>query len=317
MTLIINGEEIEAGLVEQEFAGIKASYEQISPYNCCCDRDDEFRGYARQNIIARVLLTQEALRRYPTPTEQELDQALARVVAEHGGEEAFYAAIGATPQNLPQIRQELAVNTRVQKLIDEACAEDGPLTDQELRDYYQQHLDRYMTVERVRASHILKSPPRGEDREPTYRLMRDLRRQLLEGANFRSLAQEHSDKVKELDEMTPEQRETVGDGIDLGFFRRGELMDEFETVAFSLGIGEISPVFATAFGYHLAIVTEREDSRPIPFDEVRDTVHQQCIQAHREKRVQKLVEQLKAKAIIEGDQPEVQECEHDDAAASP
>lgn len=299
MTLIINGETIDPGLVEQEFSGIKASYEQISPYNCCCDRDEEFRGYARQNIIARVLLTQEALRRFDEPAEAELDEALAKLKAQHGGEAQFYAAIGATPDNDAQIRGELSVNVRVQKLIDEACAADGEITDDELRRYYEDHLDRYMTAERVRASHILKTPPRGEDREPIYQQMRQLREQLLAGADFRTTAQEHSDKVKELDEMTPEQRQTVGDAIDLGFFRRGELMDEFETVAFSLRVGEISPVFATAFGYHLAVVTEREASRPMKLDEVRDTVMQQCTHERREQRVQQLVDELKAKATIE------------------
>jgi len=299
MTLIINGERVDEGFIEQEFSGIKASYEQLSPYNCCCDRDEEFRGYARNNIISRVLLTQEALRRFPDPTEPELDEALAKLKEQHGGEQQFYAAIGATPENDPQLRQELSVNLRVQKLVDSAGAGADETGEAELRRYYDEHLDRYMTVERVRASHILKSPPRGEDREPTYQLMRQLRRQLLDGAKIADLAREHSDKVKELDEMTDEQREKVGDGIDLGFFRRGELMDEFEAVAFSLAIGEISPVFATSFGYHLVVVTEREDSRPMPFDEVRETVRQQAAQELRERRVQQLVEELKSQATIE------------------
>ena len=40
--------------------------------------------------------------------------------------------------------------------------------------------------------------------------------------------------------------------IDLGFFKRGELMDEFEFVAFSMSIGEISPVFA--YYYHFCLI---------------------------------------------------------------
>ena len=59
MPLIINGESVPDGLVEQEFEGIKAHYERMGAMSCC-ERDPEFRGYARENVVARVLINQEA-----------------------------------------------------------------------------------------------------------------------------------------------------------------------------------------------------------------------------------------------------------------
>jgi peptidyl-prolyl cis-trans isomerase D len=153
-----------------------------------------------------------------------------------------------------------------------------------LRAYYESHVDAYRTAEEVRASHILKAA-RGEKRHESYELLRDLRRQLEAGAEFEPLAMAHSDKGDE--------------HIDLGFFKRGELAEEFEVVAFSLNVGEISPVFATPFGYHLIQLTDRKPATPKPFDDVRDEVREQMLAERKQEKAKALVNELKGRAVIE------------------
>ena len=59
MPLTINDELVDEGLLDAEFSQIKAHFEQQANVSCC-ERDDEFMGYAKDNIIARVLLSQKA-----------------------------------------------------------------------------------------------------------------------------------------------------------------------------------------------------------------------------------------------------------------
>lgn len=284
MTLLINGQPIDDAVLDNEFAQIKSYFERLGNVSCC-ERDPEFRGYARQNVIGRVLLAQEAQRSLgPTPPA-EVEAALDKLKEEHGGEARFLAMIGATPDQLDLVRRDLEGELRVRRLVDDLCAHDPEPTEAELRAYYEEHLASFMTAEEVRASHVLKSPTRGEKREEAYQELREVRRQLLAGADFDELAKKHSDKAD--------------DHIDLGFFKRGELAEEFELVAFSMEVGEISPVFTSPFGFHLVKLTGRKPPVPKPFEEVGEEVGERLRQDRREARTRELVERLQAAATIE------------------
>ena len=285
MGLLINGERIDDAVLDSEFSGIKAYFESLGNVSCC-ERNDEFRGYARQNIIARVLLSQEALNAHPPVPGAQVDEAIAKLKEEHGGEDRFFQSIGAGPEQMEMIRRDVEVNLRVRRMLEKLAENDPVPSDAELRAYYEQHLDAYKTLEEVRASHILKAPARGEQREAAYQELREVRAKLLAGeVDFDELAKKHSDKA--------------ADHIDLGFFKRGELAEEFELVAFSMEVGEISPVFASPFGFHLVKLTERKPATAKPFDEVREQVREHLLQDRQQEKTRKLVEELQARATIE------------------
>ena len=300
MALIVNGERVDDAVTEQEFGNIKSAVEAASGNSCCCDRDEEFRGYARENIVARVLLTQESRHAVAELSAAAVDAELERIKAEHGGAEQFYAAVGATPEQDDLIRRDVEANLRVEMLLERVCADEAETSDESLRQHYETHIDKFTTPEKVRASHILIYPPRAEDREERYKELRALRIQACDGADFAALAREHSDKAREAREAAATGEDTKGDdGIDLGWFQRGEIMDEFEIVAFSLRVGEVSPVFTTPYGMHIIKLTDREPATPKPFDEVRDAVSEQAREASRDEKIRVYVKTLEAKATIE------------------
>ena len=153
-------------------APIKAYHESLGNVSCC-ERDPEFRATARDNVVARVLLAQEAGRSVEPTPEPELDAAVEKLKEEYGGEGWFFARTGATPETMHLVRRDVDLDLRVRRLMQELGDDGGPPAEPELRRFYEEHLDAFKTAEEVRASHILKTGRGGggaaaEGREQAY-----------------------------------------------------------------------------------------------------------------------------------------------------
>jgi parvulin-like peptidyl-prolyl isomerase len=290
MPLIINGRPIEDSVLDAEFSQIKSYAERTSNVSCC-ERDPEFRQTARENVVGRVLLTEEALRTIDPPTPQELEAALERLKADHGGETQFYAALGIAPDQVDLVKQDLEVSLRVNKLLDKLIENDAEATDTELRAFYQAHIASFTDPEQRRASHISKGVSRMASREGLLDEFAAVREQLMDGADFAELARKHSDRGADL--------------IDLGLFRRGDLPEEVELVAFTMRVGELSPVFSSSVGLHIVKLTEIKPSAARPFEAARDEVKRMFLEQRKRDRAQELIQTLQQTAVIEETPAEV------------
>ena len=87
-----------------------------------------------------------------------------------------------------------------------------------------------------KASHILV-----KDRN----LAQELLKRIKQGANFESLAREQS--------TCPSK----SSGGDLGWFGPGKMVPQFEYACKGLGVGSVSDVVQTQFGYHIIKLTGR------------------------------------------------------------
>jgi peptidyl-prolyl cis-trans isomerase D len=136
------------------------------------------------------------------------------------------------------------------------------ISDDELRQYYTQHKAEYSLPDRVKAQHILfktqgKKP---EEIAPIREKARQVLERAKKGEDFAALAKQFSEDT------------SAANGGDLGSFTRGQMVPEFERVAFSLMPGAISELVDTQFGIHIIKVNSKQERRERPFEEMKEAV---------------------------------------------
>lgn len=288
MALIINGETIDDEIIEEEFRTIKGHFERTLQV-ACCERDPEFRAMAKDNLSSRALLQQESKRRFPEVSEEDFRTRLDQLIAQAGGEDEFYIRIGMPFKDETMIRDNVDNGVRLDKTLAQIYAPEPEPTEEEMRKYYDENVKLFLTEEEVKASHISVGLTAAKSRTEVYEQMRGLREQALNGADFDALGVEHNSNK----ELPP----------DLGWFKQGEFMEEFVSIAFSMREGEISPVFTTQLGFHICKVTGRKQPVPKPFEEVKDIARQRIIDRHRDSKFNAFVDELKKLAKIEDTEP--------------
>ncbi len=118
-------------------------------------------------------------------------------------------------------------------------------TEEQIVSYYQDNIELYSSKERRKISHILFAKTKDTTEEQALQKAQAAEQRLVAQEAFAALALELSD-----DTLTAKK------GGDLGLFEEGGMVPEFEKVASSLSLGEISQPVKSAFGYHLITVTE-------------------------------------------------------------
>ena len=109
----------------------------------------------------------------------------------------------------------------IAKLLDEKTSSDAQISDEDIELYYSQYKEQYLVPERVKASHILLN---------TEEEAQGVLSQLNTGADFDQMAKLYSKDLT---------KDRAG---DLGYFRRGQMIPEFEKVCFALEPGQMSGI---------------------------------------------------------------------------
>jgi peptidyl-prolyl cis-trans isomerase C len=179
------------------------------------------------------------------------------------------------------IRQDLTVN-----LLTAQETESLPEPDEAaIAAFYREYAEQMREPARARACHILLKIRDG-NKEATRRALEVLRERS-RGEDFAALAEEASDCP------------SAARGGDLGYFRRGEMVQPFADAAFSQPAGEVGEVVETPFGLHLIKVLERKDPRALDLAEATPKIRRYLLEQQAARHLEQLVAELRRRANIE------------------
>jgi peptidyl-prolyl cis-trans isomerase C len=155
-------------------------------------------------------------------------------------------------------------NTLINILLTKNIGDKVKVTDEEVKDYYGKNAKEFTVSKKVKASHILVK---------TEAEALDVIKKLGKGEKFDELAGKLS-----------EDKGSAQNGGDLGYFAAGEMLPEFEEVAFNLEKGKLSAPVKTKFGYHVIMVMDVKTDEAIEFDKVKNMIRQK-LSGNKQKQV--------------------------------
>lgn len=137
-----------------------------------------------------------------------------------------------------------------------------------VEDYFKSNQTKYATPEQIKASHILIKIDGVNNAENDIKARKKAEEilQRLRKEDFGKVAAQVSDD--------PGSKLKNG---ELGFFSKGQMVKEFDEVAFTLPIGKISGLVKTTFGYHLIKVTEKKPAYTAHFESVKYDIAKKLI----------------------------------------
>lgn len=279
----VNGKELRSDEYRDELQKITSRGAKIPP-----ERMARIKDNILKRIIEKELIDQEIAKQAIQVTDDEIQAAFDEYKKRFRTEEQFDNYLKHGKVTVEQIKERMRNKRALEKLIEKTG--DLAVTDAEAQEFYEKNERFYVEKEGIRASHILVKVDEGapEDKvAEAQKKIEEIQAELKKGLDFEEAATKFSEGP------------SAPKGGDLGFFGRGQMVKQFEDVAFALEPNQVSDPVRTRFGFHIIKIHEKRTERKKPFDEVKD----QIVESLRNKKFFKerrtLIKRLNDEAKIE------------------
>jgi peptidyl-prolyl cis-trans isomerase SurA len=227
--------------------------QQLAVQNRMDPTSKELRDRVLEGMINDKLVLAQAIEDSVVVTDEEvterLEQQISKMMYQVGGQQKMEEMYGMTVNRMKrdfQFRELIRKQMLVQKIQQQRQAQ-LTVSRREVEDFFATYKDSIPKVPKeFELSHIYIEP---KPDSSVLRLLVIKVQKILDsikaGGDFENFAKRYSSDG------------TAAQGGDLGFARRGSFVKEFEEVAFTLNVGELSKPVKTQFGYHLIQLVER------------------------------------------------------------
>ena len=288
---VVNNEVITLSEVEQRALPALARAEVKDPKERAALRQ-QIVHQALDQMVGEKLMEQQLRDRNMDVSDQELDATVEAVKQEqHLSAEQLEQALQDQGYTMASYREMLRKTLARRKLVAQQVRPKVKIADEDVKAEYARWVKSEAADPEVHARHILVQVPAGAQaadvekaRQKAVALAQEARKP---GVDFAELAKKKSEGP------------SAADGGDLGFFRRGVMVPEFDKVAFSLKEGEVGDPVRTKFGWHVIKVDERRSVGVKSFEEIKDELRDKMLLGQLEKYTEDYVQELRQSASVE------------------
>jgi len=283
MVLIVNGEKIEDSVIQREVERLRPRYEEVFADKDPQEREAQLFDWSKENVLERVLLGQEVKKDNDRIPAGEIESALSILKEQYEDRQELYKAFDAAGEE--KLKETVELQMMIERKLNGLCENLPKPSQADIEHYYEQNKEQFKSAEQVRVAHIVKYVDWQTDEATALDAIGRAHDELKNGAAFEVVVDKYTD--------------CADNGGDLGYVMKGQMVEEFEAVVFNLGIAEISDVFRTRFGFHIAKVYDRKPGVVPSLKQVKAEIVDGLKGQMQEKVIDDYIDKLKNTAKIE------------------
>ncbi len=238
-----------------------------------------------EEFVMRTVLINEAKNKKIEATEKEIQTQLTQIKANLPADKKLEDFL--KENDIP--KEDIALGIRIKKLVEMDLGKKAKPSSKEISKFYGENKDKFSSPETVHVRHILVTLDAKDDEKTKVEKkakIENLRKQVLEGADFAEVAKSNSD--------CPSKE----NGGDLGDIKRGQTVKPFEDAAFSQEKNVVGPIVTTEYGHHIIQVLKHNPEKIVKLDEVKDKIALYLEQQKQGEAFTQLTARLRKNAVI-------------------
>ncbi len=254
-------------------------------------KSEQFLSMVLDALISERLVVADARTRGTGPSEAQIEERLKAVVAAYGSEEGFDRALKSQGLDRQYVRRQVTQTLSFDQMMNNEIKPAIKIGEDAITGYYERYKDKMKVPTLYKLRRIMKQVPAGagaEARQAARSQLEAVRQQAVGGADFATLAKEHSD-----DEGTREQ------GGELPWFPLTGRGGDFESLIAGLEVGQVSEVVETEVGMFLLRTEGLQPERIKTLEEAREEIVNVLAATEARRVIQGRVESLRGAAKVE------------------
>lgn len=242
-----------------------------------------------EQLINQRLQLQLARKKGITVGPEEVEKAVVDVKQKNGmtTDSALQKALQEEQANLDQYKNGLKDQIMILKLVNREVKSGVVLSEEEMRSYYTEHSDRFLTPMQYRLHQILIPIPDPGSAQTAEQTAQSVADQIKAGGDFQALVKRYSSG-----------QEVRSDG-DLGILRADQMLPEIRRAIEALKPGEFSGPVKTAAGIHIFRLDEIRPPKSRAFEEVKTEIQERLFQEQSADLYEKWLKDLRASGQVE------------------
>ena len=235
----------------------------------------KFEDEVLDSMITEKIMHLRAQELNISVSESELENKINEFKKDYG--EDFTSLFAQQNIDYEKWKEEFKGEMLLQKLIAIDVNARIKISEDEIKDYFNEHRSNFKTDARVRVAQIVV-----RDMTAAKKAMERLK----SGEKFADVASDMS--------IGPEARH----GGDLGFITRLVMPDPLDKTIFKMTINKISPIVQSSYGFHIFKVSESQPAKDRNLADVRNEVVADIRLQKEDSAFVNWLEELKNKAVI-------------------